>query len=144
SLLPFYNEQSVYNSRGTSLAPFGIDGFVAHEDIHPTLEWQAEIERALHTMDAFVAMHTPGFSQSIWTQQEIGFAVGKGVKIISLRMGEDPTGFISKHQALPRGKKTADEIATEINQLLGEDRRTNERLSRAQAELRLLEEEIPF
>ena len=84
------------------LAPYGISGFVAHEDIHPTLEWQNEIERALYAMDAFVAIHTPGFSTSLWTQQEIGFAVGRGVKIISLRMGEDPTGLIANRQALFR------------------------------------------
>jgi hypothetical protein len=81
------------------LSPYAISGFVAHEDIHPTLEWQTEIERALHTMDAFIAIHTPGFSASFWTQQEIGFAVGRGVKIISFKMGEVPTGFISEHQA---------------------------------------------
>ena len=52
------------------LAPYAISGFVAHEDIHPTLEWQREIERALFAMDAFIAIHTPGFSQSFWTQQE--------------------------------------------------------------------------
>ena len=40
------------------LAPYAIAGFVAHEDILPTLEWQNEIERALYTMDAFVAIHT--------------------------------------------------------------------------------------
>ena len=70
------------------LSDYAISGFVAHEDIHPTLEWQDEIERALQAMDAFVAMHTRGFSASFWTQQEIGFAVGRGVKIISLKMGE--------------------------------------------------------
>ena len=36
------------------LAPYAISGFVAHEDIHPTLEWEKEIERALYTMDAFL------------------------------------------------------------------------------------------
>jgi hypothetical protein len=103
------------------LAPYGVTGFVAHEDIHPTLEWQDEITRALFHMDAFIAMHTPGFSASVWTQQEIGFAVARGVKIISLKMGEDPTGFISRRQALPRLKKTAEEIAKEIDELLSQD-----------------------
>lgn len=129
------------------LAPFGIAGFVAHEDIHPTLEWQTEIEKALHTMDAFVSMHTPGFSQSIWTQQEIGFAVGNGTKIISLRMGENPTGFISKHQALPRGNRTAEEIVVEIDQLLAKDRRTKERLNEVKVELSstsIKDDNIPF
>jgi hypothetical protein len=31
----------------TCLETYGISGFVAHEDIHPTLEWQSEIERSL-------------------------------------------------------------------------------------------------
>ena len=60
-----------------ALAPFGISGFVAHEDIHPTLEWQTQIERALRSMDGFIAVLTEGFSQSNWTQQEVGFAYGR-------------------------------------------------------------------
>ncbi len=68
------------------LETYGISGFVAHEDIHPTAEWQTEIERALNVMDAFLAIHTKGFSNSYWTQQEIGYAVARGVKIISLKM----------------------------------------------------------
>jgi hypothetical protein len=113
------------------LSAYAIDGFVAHEDIHPTLEWQVEIERALRNMDAFIAIHTKGFAASIWTQQEIGFAVARDVKIISLRMGEDPTGFISKHQALARGKRTAEEIAKEVDAILAADGRTAERLAAA-------------
>lgn len=114
------------------LKPYGILGFVAHEDILPTLEWQHEIERALRTMDAFIAVHTDGFSQSNWTQQEIGFAVCRGVKIISFRMGEDPTGFITRQQALSRQNRTAVEIAKEINTLLSEDGRTSGRLAEAE------------
>jgi hypothetical protein len=85
------------------LEPYAISGFVAHMDVHPTLEWQLEIDRALNFMDAFIAIHTPGFSSSVWTQQEIGFAIGRGVKVISFKMGEDPTSFKSKQQALGRG-----------------------------------------
>jgi hypothetical protein len=47
------------------LALYAINGFVAHEDIVPTLEWQAEIERALHAMDAFIAIHTAGFEKRV-------------------------------------------------------------------------------
>lgn len=128
------------------LEPFAISGFVAHEDIEPTLEWQREIERALHYMDAFVAIHTPGFSASNWTQQEIGFAVGRGVKIISLKMGEDPTGFISRRQALPRQRKTAEEVAKEIDDLLSIDDLTSERLRavRQLSGLQQNDDEIPF
>jgi hypothetical protein len=115
------------------LAVYGIEGFVAHEDIEPTLEWQSEIEKALQTMDAFLAIHTPGFSKSIWTQQEIGYAVARGVKIISLKMGEDPTGFISKQQALARRSQTAEEVAAAINTILSKDPRTRDKLATAAA-----------
>lgn len=125
------------------LASHRIDGFVAHEDIHPTLEWQDEIERALHTMDAFVALLTPGFSNSVWTQQEVGFAVGRGTKIIALKMGEDPRGFISRKQALSRGRRSAEDVAEEIKDLLLDDARTRDRLTEAWRSYGDLED-IPF
>ncbi|MEJ2378866.1 MAG: toll/interleukin-1 receptor domain-containing protein [Pseudolabrys sp.] len=120
------------------LARYHISGFVAHQDIHPTAEWQMEIERALLAMDAFLAIHTPGFSKSFWTQQEIGFAVARGVKIISFKMCEDPTGFISKQQALPRLNRTAEAIAKEVNAILLADELTSERLKQ------VIEADIPF
>lgn len=128
------------------LSPYAIGGFVAHEDIHPTLEWQGEIERALYAMDAFIAIHTKGFSQSVWTQQEIGFALGRGIKIISFKMGEDPTGFISKHQALARRGRSAEDIAREVADLLSHDDRTSSRLLQAQRATNLApaDDEIPF
>jgi TIR domain len=128
------------------LSAYAIDGFVAHEDIHPTLEWQVEIERALRNMDAFIAIHTKGFSESIWTQQEIGFAVARDVKIISLKMGEDPTGFISKHQALARGSRTAEQIAKEVDTILTDEARTADKFAAAKKAntTQTLDDEIPF
>jgi len=128
------------------LVPFAISGFVAHEDIHPTLEWQSEIERALNTMDAFIAILTDGFSTSIWTQQEIGYALGRGVKVISFKMGEDPTGFVSKHQALPRRGRTAEEIATEVEAILAGDPLTSAKLNSAKRARQFVSgaDDIPF
>lgn len=82
------------------LEAYGVSCFVAHEDIHPTKQWQDEIEAALSTMDGFAALMTEGFHESPWTDQEVGFAVGRGVPIIAIRMGRDPYGFIGKFQAL--------------------------------------------
>jgi len=126
------------------LAPYNIAGFVAHEDIRPTLEWQDEIIRGLNTMDALVAIHTPGFSGSTYTQQEVGFALGRGIKIISFEMGEQPTGFISRRQSLPRRSRSAEEIANEINRLLLEDSRTKEKLRAAKPAKDQLDDDIPF
>lgn len=123
-----------------------ISGFVAHEDIHPTLEWQTEIERGLNAMDALVSLHTPGFAQSNYTQQELGFAMGRGCKIICVEMGEQPTGFASKHQSLPRRSRTAEQIAEEVEALLREDSRTKSRLEAAQPKTTPydLDDDIPF
>ena len=127
------------------LKQHGIAAFVAHEDINPTLEWQSEIERGLFSMEALVAIHTPGFSKSHWTQQEVGFALGRGVKVISFRMGEDPVGFISKKQALSRQQKTAEQIASELDDLLAGDEATASRLSEARRARGIFEDgDIPF
>ena len=82
------------------LAQDGIASFVAHEDIEPMKEWQNEIERALFSMDLLVALLTEKFSESDWTDQEIGVAVGRKVPIIPVRMGKDPYGFMGKCQAI--------------------------------------------
>jgi TIR domain len=79
----------------------GISAFVAHADIEPTKEWQQEIENALASMHAFVALMTPDFHDSKWTDQEVGYALARGVPIIAAKMGLDPYGFIGKFQALP-------------------------------------------
>ena len=84
----------------SELEPRGISAFVAHEDIAPSLEWLNEIELALRSMHALAALLTPDFHPSNWTDQEIGFALGKGVLVVPVRFGSDPYGFIGKVQGL--------------------------------------------
>jgi hypothetical protein len=90
-----------------ALADFGISAFVAHQDIEPTEEWQREIEAALATMQGFVALLTPQFNESAWTDQEVGFAVCRGVPVVAVRMGRDPYGFIGRFQGLSADWKQA-------------------------------------
>ncbi len=97
------------------LQTFGVSAFVAHRDIRPTKAWQEEIENALSTMDTLVALMTPEFHDSDWTDQEVGFAFGRGIPIISVKLGKDPYGFIGKFQAL---SCTWKEAPTEIVKLL--------------------------
>ncbi len=83
-----------------ALLKYGITCFVAHEDIEPTRAWQNEIENALYSMEAFVALLTPDYHDSNWTDQEIGVAIGRRLPIISVNLGIVPYGFIGKDQAL--------------------------------------------
>ena len=129
-----------------TLEPYKISAFVAHEDIVPTREWQDEVERALNHMDALVAVHTEGFSNSHWAQQEIGFALGAGKKVISLKMDEDPAGFISKNQAILRKNRKAEAVSEEIYQTLKAAPHTTDRLATVEAlsPPPTDDEEVPF
>jgi hypothetical protein len=84
----------------SALAAYGIDGFVAHKDIQPTLEWHREIEFALRSMDMLCALVTQDFTKSLWTDQEVGFALGRGVPVVAVCCGAAPYGLLGKHQAL--------------------------------------------
>ena len=51
-------------------------------------------------MDAFAALMTDDFHDSDWTDQEVGFALARGVPVIAVKLGRDPYGFLGKFQAL--------------------------------------------
>ncbi|MDD2949967.1 MAG: toll/interleukin-1 receptor domain-containing protein [Sulfuricurvum sp.] len=106
------------------LKKYAITSFVAHEDIQPTKEWQIEIESALHTMDAMVAILMDGFKESNWCDQEVGFAVGKNVLIIPVRKGLDPYGFIGKYQGIQANGKNVGQVAEEIFQTIVKSTKT--------------------
>lgn len=96
----------------------GVSAFVAHADIEPTREWQDEIETALETCEALAAYMTPDFHESRWTDQEVGFCVGRAVLIIPIRLGLDPYGFIGKYQAVQGAGTQPSELADKIVDIL--------------------------
>jgi len=81
------------------LRPYGISAFVAHDDIEPTKEWEAEIRLALATCDALTCVLTEGFPASRWTDQEVGFAIGRGLLVVPIGLEIDPYGFMARHQS---------------------------------------------
>ncbi len=88
------------NDLKISLRSYGVAAFVAHEDIEPNEEWVQEIERALFSMDAIVALLTDDFYDSHWTDQEVGVAMGRAVPVVAVRLGNDPRGLMGKRQGL--------------------------------------------
>lgn len=84
-----------------ALQSYGCACFVAHEDIEPNADWEEEIKRALSSMMFFVALQTDGFYQSVWTNQEVGYALGRGILSLTVKFGKGaPQGFSAKLQAL--------------------------------------------
>jgi hypothetical protein len=111
------------------LLRYGISSFVAHNDIEPTLEWQVQIETALTTCEGLVALLHDKFHASYWTDQEIGFAMGRSVPAFAVRLGETPYGFIGRFQAFKGNGKTAAELAREIFDAFRKNKQTQRRMS---------------
>ena len=84
----------------STLSHWGISAFVAHEDIKPSREWRDEVEAGLDSMQVLIAVVQPGFKESDWCAQEVGYALGKKIDIIPLRAGLDPFGFFGKFQGM--------------------------------------------
>jgi hypothetical protein len=108
---------------------FGILSFVAHNDVEPTMEWQNAIENALFNCDALIALLHPGFHKSNWTDQEIGFVMGRRAPSFTVMLGETPYGFISRFQAFNGKDKTSSALANEIFEKLLENKKTSPKLS---------------
>lgn len=80
------------------LGTAGVHGFVAHDSVEVTAEWQTVIERALNTCDALAALVHPEANGSVWCQQEIGWAMGRGIPHFLIRIPTVPTGFPARTQ----------------------------------------------
>jgi TIR domain-containing protein len=102
------------NKLKTQLRIYGVSAFVAHTSIRATLQWQNEIERALYSMDALAALMTEEFHASHWTDQEVGFALGRHVPVIPVRLGRNPYGFLARIQALSCNWSNAPERIIEV------------------------------
>ncbi len=112
------------------LVKLGVATFVAHEDIEPTRKWQGEIELALRSMHALAALITPEFHNSRWTNQEIGWALGRGIPVFSIRMGADPSGFIGSEQAISGNPSNIPATASKIAQVLIDHAATQSQMRR--------------
>ena len=112
-----------------ALLPYGISAFVAHSDIEPTTEWQDQIETALLTCDALVALLHEKFHESKWTDQEVGFAMGRGVPVYSVHFGEAPYGFIGRFQAFNGTKIDPTELAHQIFKAYYKNKQTKKAMS---------------
>lgn len=97
-----------------ALEDYGLEIFLAHEDIEPLAEWVNTIRAELEACDVFVPILTENFNKSYWTGQETGIAIAHNKLIVPLKVTVDPHGFISHLQAL---KMDIDGIASSCYKL---------------------------
>lgn len=93
------------------LKDFGIDGFLAHDDINVSEEWKKRILEELNQANIFIPILSVAFKKSDWTSQEAGIAVNEEMLIIPLCIDETiPFGFINHIQ----GKNISKGISWDI------------------------------
>jgi len=93
------------------LNAYGLDTFLAHEDIDPASEWQEAILDNLESTDVFLPILTDNFPNSKWTDQESGIAFTREKLIVPISVsGNHPYDFLGRYQSLEvdPGKQTID------------------------------------
>lgn len=108
------SKKSLVTQLKQELARFGVESFVAHADIEPSRQWLNEIRFALDSCQAFAAMLCQDFKESKYCDQEVGYALHRGLLIIPIRLEIDPYGFMAPLQGVPAFGKQASEIAPEV------------------------------
>lgn len=98
-----------------TLEKYGLDVFLAHEDIRPSEQWQNEIVTRLRECHIFIPLFSSNFPGSKWTDQETGIAFGLKKKVIPVSLDEvNPYGFVGRYQSL----KCKGNISTSCTQIL--------------------------
>ncbi len=111
--------------------PLNISSFVAHNDIEPTREWEDEILLALSTCDAVVAILDAAFHESLWTDQEVGYALGRGTLVVTIQNGRAPYGFMGRFQAVNGVNASMKDVAADIMRQFLTHKQTTKRFSQA-------------
>src|SRR3989344_1788114 len=82
------------------LERLGMDVFIAHDDIIPSLEWIKTILENLDSTDIFMPIITQNFKESEWTDQESGIAFAKEKIIVPISVdNQHPYGFLNRFQS---------------------------------------------
>tara|TARA_R110002051_G_scaffold278363_2_gene339740 strand:+ start:194 stop:1177 length:984 start_codon:yes stop_codon:yes gene_type:complete len=115
-----------------ALESFGISCFVAHDTIPAQTEWRKQIMLGLETMEIMIVYFTDDFEDSIWTNQEIGYALGAQKPIVCLKLGKKaPGGFVGHIQAVQGSLEAPEASATKLYKLLIKELGASDRLNDA-------------
>lgn len=96
------------------LEKWGVTLFVAHTDIEPDNEWSDVILASLASCDGGIAFLQQGFKESDWCDQEVGWLLGRGVPVFSIKFEIAPYGPLGRRQAIAGIGRSAEVLAAEI------------------------------
>ena len=94
-----------------------LRGFVATEDLYVGRPWFEALTDQLMSCNALVAFIAPGFRESTWCDQEVGYVLGRGKKVLPVefsRVPIAPHGFLGRYQAINGYEKSDRHLADRI------------------------------
>lgn len=107
----------------------GLSAFLAHEDLEVSADWRVEILKHLDTCSAMIAIVTEKFTESVWTNQEVGIAIAKKLVILPLMFEGSGfmKGFIEMYQGVTVTENTLDTVVRSVVQRINEGLSSSER-----------------
>jgi hypothetical protein len=81
-------------------------------------------------MHVLAALITPEFHASPWTDQEVGWALGRGVLVLPVRLGVNPYGFTGKIQGISGDLEKPKTLAKSIFKTLLANQQTHGEMRR--------------
>ncbi|MBI3430174.1 MAG: toll/interleukin-1 receptor domain-containing protein [Actinobacteria bacterium] len=100
------------------LKKYGVELFVAHKSITPDAIWRQVIVEKLDAAHAGVAFLHSSFGKSDWCSQEVGWLMGRHVRVISLFFSEAPEAFLGERQAIPATNMSVEQVGEAIMDFL--------------------------
>ncbi len=103
------------------LLTYGLNVFLAHDDIEASAHWADVILARLKDSEVFLPLLTKAFPDSKFTDQETGIAKAHGTLIIPLKVDLDPYGFIATIQAQRLNPDDPTLACTKIAKIIGKN-----------------------
>lgn len=94
-------EKEIAGKLKEKIQPYGIDVFVAHDDLEGATEWMSELHTEIKECEIFLVLLSENYHSSDFTDQELGMALSYEKPIIPICIDSTiPYGFISKLQRI--------------------------------------------
>ena len=99
-------DSAMAGSLSTVLNTLRVKTFLAHDDINVGAQWKDAVRKGICECDMLVALVTPNFRRSEYTDQEVGAAWGLGKPLLPVLVDrEAPAGFITERQGMEYNSK---------------------------------------
>ena len=94
-------ERKIAGSLKEKLHPYGVDVFVAHDDLEGGTEWMSRLYAEIKECEIFLILLSENYHPSNFTDQELGMALSYEKPIIPICIDSKiPYGFMSRYQCI--------------------------------------------